>query len=620
MNQFSFLFSPIAKALGTTLLYSLWQAFIVFCCLRIILKFIRHSPARFGYNISCLSSIGIAAWFVITFIRQISLRQSEIVFGNMVGQDALSQIVSSNYTAHVSGNFSLSFFDNYLPWLTAIYLSGMLWFAFRLMLGYFQTIRLRTDGLTEMDSAFMDHLWSLAEKMNIKKPVYAYISKYVLSPVMIGFFRPMILLPIAAINNLSPQQLEAILLHELAHIRRNDYLLNLLQSVIDILLFFNPFAYWISKNIRNEREKCCDEMALQSSDPYQYARALLTLEESGQNNYRLVMGTNNKPSQLLHRIKNIMEMKNNYIKLRQKIIALAIVLIATISIAWLTPRENKTSKKIDDAPVLKKDPTQKIQTLPALLKQINYYKANKDTSIPQMIPPAPPLPPAPPIVAVPPEVPAPPPASPVAPIPPKAPAAPIPPVPPLPPAESVGTMTDSFPSMKKYFDGPEWKKQMEVINKSTMQMTKYFQSDAWKNQQKTMQHSTAAMNKYFKSPEWKHQLELIHKNTKSINDYINSPEWKKYLGDIQKSGEQMNKYFNSDEWKKQQKEIQKNAEKMSQYFKGDEWKKQQEKISHSMDSLKFNLNTDALKKQNAGLQEAMAQTKKYFESDAWKKQ
>ena len=140
--------------------------------------------------------------------------------------------------------------------------------------------------------------------------------------------------------------MEAVLLHELAHVRRNDYLLNLFQSVLDILLFFNPFAYWISKNIRAERELCCDEMVLQLSDPYQYAKALLTLEESGQNNHRLAMGANNKSTQLLNRIKNIMEMQNKHINLKQKLIALAIIVAGTISVAWLVPEENKTSHSL----------------------------------------------------------------------------------------------------------------------------------------------------------------------------------------------------------------------------------------------------------------------------------
>ena len=172
-----------------------------------------------------------------------------------------------------------------------------------------------------------------------------YFSRHVDTPMMIGFFKPVILLPLATMNHLSVQQFEAILLHELAHIRRNDYLLNLLQSVVDTILFFNPFTWWITKNIRNEREKCCDEMVLQLSDPYHYARALLALEEPLRNR-ALVMTAVGKHSQLLHRIKNIMEMKNNRINLRQKFIALLVIAIATVSVAWLSPRESKANPQI----------------------------------------------------------------------------------------------------------------------------------------------------------------------------------------------------------------------------------------------------------------------------------
>ena len=607
MYQFSFLFSPMAQAMGTTLIYSLWQGFIVFFFLKLILRFVPNTTAKFRYAVFYSSYIGIAVWSFVTFIQQLSLRQSELLFREMAGQSPLSLIVISNFSAHTFDGFSLSFFDNYLPWLTAIYLVGVLFFSVKLMLSYIFTIRLRTEGLTEMDSTFMDRLWSLATNMNVHKPVYAYISKHVISPVVIGFFKPMILLPVAAINNLSPWQIEAVLLHELAHVRRNDYLFNLFQTVIDILLFFNPFAYWISKSIRSEREKCCDEMVLQLSDPYQYAKALLTLEESGQNNHRLAMGTNNKSSQLLNRIKNIMEMKNKPINLRQKLIALTIVIAATVSIAWLTPKENKglrvdaNNKRLNNHTL-----TTITDTNAAFFKQIFQTKEIQDTNHPKMIsPPPPPSAPMPPVAS---DLSVPPPPPPAAPMPPHAPNLPPPPPPPAPPLPANGSgkyMRDTVPSASNFIQNADLKKQMEAIRKSTEDVKKYFESNAWKNQQKSIQKNTAALDGYFKSPQWKRQLEAIQKNSEAIDKYFNSDEWKKQQQEIQKSAEKTQEYFNSDEWKKQQKEIQKNAEKAQEYFKSDEWKRQQEDIKRSMDSLKVSLNLDALKKQQEGMREAM---------------
>ncbi len=145
-------------------------------------------------------------------------------------------------------------------------------------------------------------------------------------------------------NQLTVEQFEAILLHELAHIRRNDYLFNIDTICISILFYSLILSHGGSqKTYEKEREKSCDEMVLQLSNPYHYARALLALEEPLQNQ-PLIMTAVNKRSHLFHRIKNIMEMKNKHINLRQKFITLLIIATATISVAWLSPAENKVAQ------------------------------------------------------------------------------------------------------------------------------------------------------------------------------------------------------------------------------------------------------------------------------------
>lgn len=605
MNHFNFLYSPAAQALGYTLVYSLLQSLIVFICLRLILKSIPDASARFKYAISWFAHLGIAAWFVITFLQQLSLRQSEYLYAQIIQHGFFSP--QAPYSpATITGGLSLSFLNNYSPLLTVIYLIGIIWFSVRLMLNYFQTIRFRINGLSDLDSEWLDHIEDTAGKMGIHRPVYAYISKYITTPMMVGFFRPVILLPLAAVNNLPPDQIEAILLHELAHIRRNDYFFNLIQSVVDAILFFNPFAWWISRNIRDEREKCCDERVLQISDPFRYARALLALEEFGHNNHTLVMAAVNKRSQLLHRIKNIMEMKNKHINLSQKLIALAIVISATISVAWLTPNEKKSSAMDKGLQNQKKtlSAVPANDAPPAFSGNTFVLKLNSDSDLPKTIPPLPPLPPVP---AVPPEAPLPP-------------LPPLPPVAPLPPLSSLNELKDSFPSLEKYFKSDEWKKQQEEIQKSAAGIQKYFNSPEWKKQQEEIQKSTAGIQKYFQSDAWKQQQKAIQNSTAAVEKYFKSDEWKKQQEEIQKSAAGVQKYFNSPEWKKQQDEIQKNAEKMQQYFKSDDWKKQQEELKHVTDSVKAYFNSDLWKKQQENLQEVMAQTKKFFKGDEWKKQ
>jgi len=149
----------------------------------------------------------------------------------------------------------------------------------------------------------------VASQLGISKKVLLYVSEVVSSPVTIGYLKPIILLPFAALNNLSVHQVEAILLHELSHIRRYDYLVNFIISIIHTLLYFNPFIKYFIRQIEEERENCCDEMVLQYGyDKVSYASALLTLEKASAQHHLLVLGATGKKN-LITRIEKIIGME-----------------------------------------------------------------------------------------------------------------------------------------------------------------------------------------------------------------------------------------------------------------------------------------------------------------------
>src|SRR5204863_17364 len=119
----------------------------------------------------------------------------------------------------------------------------------------------------------------LAHRLRISRPVRLVRSALVEVPTAVGWLRPMILLPASTLTGLTTGQIEAILAHEMAHIRRHDYLVNLLQCIVEMLLFYHPAVWWVSRRIREERELCCDDLAVRiSGDPVSYARALCALE------------------------------------------------------------------------------------------------------------------------------------------------------------------------------------------------------------------------------------------------------------------------------------------------------------------------------------------------------
>ena len=130
-----------------------------------------------------------------------------------------------------------------------------------------------------MDAAWVATLDDLRHRLGVSRPVRLLKSALVEVPTVIGWFRPVILLPAATLSGLTPGQLEAILAHELAHVRRLDYLVNAFQCLVETLMFYHPIAWWISRCIREERENCCDDLVVEvCGDRLGYARALVTLE------------------------------------------------------------------------------------------------------------------------------------------------------------------------------------------------------------------------------------------------------------------------------------------------------------------------------------------------------
>jgi GWxTD domain-containing protein len=153
-------------------------------------------------------------------------------------------------------------------------------FYIRYTAGFLSLQRFRSRGVCSTPEEWEQKLTYLGAQLRVWRPVMLFESCLADAPMVIGHFRPLILMPVGLFTGLPAAQIEAILLHELAHIRRNDFLLNSLQNLIDGLLFYNPAVWWISQVIRTEREKCCDDVVVAiSGDAHEYASALATLEQ-----------------------------------------------------------------------------------------------------------------------------------------------------------------------------------------------------------------------------------------------------------------------------------------------------------------------------------------------------
>lgn len=168
-----------------------------------------------------------------------------------------------------------------LPWIAALWCAGALLFWMRLTVGWWAAARLRATCVTAAPGEWQARLGRLQARLRVSRPVRLLVSARVAAPIVVGWLRPVVLAPACAFTGLAPEQMEAVLLHELAHIRRHDYLVNLWQNAVEALLFYHPAVWWVSGHMRAEREFCCDDMAVAASgDALGYASALAELERA----------------------------------------------------------------------------------------------------------------------------------------------------------------------------------------------------------------------------------------------------------------------------------------------------------------------------------------------------
>lgn len=359
MNTLSTLLSALGHSFAWALLHSLWQGLIIYLALFVLLKAIPAASSRVKYNAALAALLLLVLWVGNTWISQYEKLKDYTVFiresaGELTpGMTRAVQLTPTADGGTSALHFIQSGIDRYFPWVLAIYSIGLLLMIGRLLFDLIQVNRLKNTGTLPDPGSFLAELvqeW--ADKLGIDRNVQLLLSSRIHVPIMMGVIRPVILLPIATVNNLTEDQLEAILLHELAHIKRFDYLHNIIQAIVETVLFFNPFVWLMSSITRREREHCCDDVVLScSARPITYATALTNLgyDVPVQG---LAQAATGKKGQLFNRIKRIMETNNtNKSYSRPAIVAVVLVAFAlSMTMLAITPsfaQKSKRKKKVE---------------------------------------------------------------------------------------------------------------------------------------------------------------------------------------------------------------------------------------------------------------------------------
>ncbi|WLT31874.1 M56 family metallopeptidase [Geothrix sp. PMB-07] len=276
----SLVLQPWAQALSWTLLHFLWQGLVLGLLAWGTLALMRGSSARARYGVACAFLVLMVASPLATYrVLQVQPSTAPVLRPGLDTTPPASEPSSERVpSASLAQRVKVSL-DPSLPWLLTTWAAGVLVLSLRFLGSWLRVQRLRRRSATPVPSEWHLVLSRLCRELKLSRTVRLLQSAAVEVPTALGWLRPVILLPACALAGLSPLQLEAILAHELAHIRRGDFLVNLLQSLVAVLLFYHPAVWWLSARIRAERELCCDDVAAGlCGDPLILARALTDLE------------------------------------------------------------------------------------------------------------------------------------------------------------------------------------------------------------------------------------------------------------------------------------------------------------------------------------------------------
>lgn len=282
------------QALGWTLVHFCWQAAVIALLYRLLDTVFANTRSHTRYAFALAATMSMAIIAVATFGYEATRLMPSVSFTTGVGQPLQAatehnsvSLAPTDTTGIIGyGNHSQlqllqsTSFARVLPWVDLFWLTGVLALSLRMLGGWVLVRRLRLSAGTATSQEVHAMFSNLLDKLGIQSKVELLLHGKISGPLAMGIVRPIVLLPVSALAHLDPEQLEAVLAHELAHILRRDYLWNMIQTVVETLFFFHPAVWWLGGRTRQLRELCCDDIALSCcNDPVVFATALLRLEE-----------------------------------------------------------------------------------------------------------------------------------------------------------------------------------------------------------------------------------------------------------------------------------------------------------------------------------------------------
>jgi len=343
--------NKLITAFSWMLIHSLWQGLLLAIIVGTVLVLAKRSGSTQRYNVALVSFVFFMAICASTFIIE----------WNNASSKTISPLLADHIGANISSLFSIDiynikrlvltftdYFSANAPMVVMIWLVVFMFKSVRMIACMVYNHRVRHTQIYQPDEFWVDVVGRYSEKLQIKKAITLLQSGYVKMPVVIGHLKPVILIPIGLMANLPAEQVEAILLHEMAHIRRNDYFVNFLQNIAEAIFFFNPGLLWISSLLREERENCADDIALeQTQNKKSLIQALISFKEHELYGSKYATTFPGKKNYLLRRVSRIMGSRNKIFGTGEKIFfSFSIVLLGFVVCTAAFGRYTVKAKKV----------------------------------------------------------------------------------------------------------------------------------------------------------------------------------------------------------------------------------------------------------------------------------
>jgi len=271
--------TEIMRVLAWSLLHFLWQGAAIASVAAALMFVFRKPATRYLVGIGALALMLVSFGVTFAYISGASVAAADVSAAGAPAAASLSTPGAIASPVMHGGEQAAASSDGGFLWIARGWLAGVFVFALRIAFGLLVIEFLRRRNLVALPDALVERFQALQRKLGIRREV-RYAECHSLSvPAAIGVFRPLVLLPMRALTGLSPEQLDAVIAHELGHIKRFDVAVNFFQVIAESLFFFHPAVWWLNRRIRADREDCCDDMAIATcGGTVGYARALATME------------------------------------------------------------------------------------------------------------------------------------------------------------------------------------------------------------------------------------------------------------------------------------------------------------------------------------------------------